>query len=91
MYNIEFESTFKKDFKKLKKKKWKMSLLESALKILGCDGSLPPSYRPHKLKGNFNSYWECHIQPDWLLIWKKDTKNKTIYLVRTGTHDAIFK
>lgn len=91
MFEIAFESTFKKDFKKAKKKKRNLDLLEEVLKTLREQGKLPPKFKPHKLKGNYKGYWECHIQPDWLLIWKKDNNTKTIYLSRTGTHSELFR
>ena len=49
---------------------------------------LAPKHQNHKLKGNFVGYWECHITPDWLLIYKKDKER--IYFVRTGTHSDLF-
>ncbi|RYM34566.1 type II toxin-antitoxin system YafQ family toxin [Brumimicrobium glaciale] len=90
MFEIEFESTFKKDYKKAKKNKRNLDLLEEVLLLLRKKGSLPSSYKPHKLKGNYKGFWECHIQPDWLLIWKLDSKNKIIYLSRTGKHSDLF-
>jgi mRNA interferase YafQ len=49
---------------------------------------LPQEYKPHPLKGKYSGYMECHIEPDWLLIWKADTKN--VYLTRAGTHSDLF-
>ncbi|HEY5510370.1 MAG TPA: type II toxin-antitoxin system YafQ family toxin [Prolixibacteraceae bacterium] len=46
--------------------------------------------KAHLLSGNYNGYWECHIKPDWLLIWRQDDKTKVIELVRTGTHSDLF-
>jgi mRNA interferase YafQ len=45
-------------------------------------------YRPHRLSGNWNRFWECHIEPDWLLIWDED--ETALILVRTGTHADLF-
>ncbi|WP_317164321.1 type II toxin-antitoxin system YafQ family toxin [Sphingobacterium sp. SGG-5] len=70
MYEIVFESKFKKDYKLAKKRGLDISLLEEILLLLREKGKLPAKYKPHVLKGNFKGYWECHIQPDWLLIWK---------------------
>ncbi|MFN4764653.1 type II toxin-antitoxin system YafQ family toxin [Gillisia sp. Q332] len=47
--------------------------------------------KSHKLSGNYKGRWECHIKPDWLLIWKQDDTKKEIYLERTGTHSDLFK
>ena len=46
--------------------------------------------KPHKLRGNFEHHWECHIQPGWLLIWLCDLDKKEIHLIRTGTHSDLF-
>jgi mRNA interferase YafQ len=51
---------------------------------------LPAMYKPHVLSGDYSKHWECHIKPDWLLIWKQDEENKEIYLIRTGTHSDLF-
>jgi len=53
-------------------------------------GKLPPKYKPHILSGNYSGHWECHIKPDWLLIWLQDDNSKTITFVRTGTHSDLF-
>jgi len=58
--------------------------------LLEKQGKLPAKYKPHVLKGNFKNYWECHIQPDWLLIWKQDEPIKLITLTSTGTHSDLF-
>jgi mRNA interferase YafQ len=52
---------------------------------------LPEIYTHHLLKGNYKEHWECHIKPDWLLIWLQDDESKIIKLVRTGTHSDLFK
>ena len=51
---------------------------------------LPAKYKSHKLTGDYKGFWECHIQPDWLLIWLQDDTEKTITLARTGTHSDLF-
>lgn len=91
MYDISFETRFKKDYKLAKKRGLDISLLEEVLKSLREKGKLPSAYKPHILKGNYKGYWECHIQPDWLLIWKQDDEIKLVSLSRTGTHSDLFK
>lgn len=88
-YNIEYSGRFKKDFKLLKKRGVNINLLYEAISILKEKGSLPKIYRSHMLVSNYKGYWECHIEPNWLMIWK--TSGDTIYLVRTGTHSDLFK
>lgn len=51
---------------------------------------LDPTYRPHKLSGNWSDHWECHLKNDWLLIWRTDQSQDRITFVRTGTHDDLF-
>lgn len=51
---------------------------------------LEKHHRPHKLSGKYKGYWECHIKPDLLLIWKEDEQGLTLELVRTGTHSNLF-
>ncbi len=65
-----------------------MSKIKDVITDLINEKPLDEKHRNHKLKGNFNGYWECHITPEWLLIYKKDNKN--IYFARTGTHSDLF-
>ena len=90
MFNIIFQNKFKKDYKLAIKRGLNINQLERVLFLLRENGKLPSKYKPHILKGNFENYWECHIQPDWLLIWKLDSKNNIITLTRTGTHSDLF-
>jgi mRNA interferase YafQ len=61
------------------------------LEILEVSGKLPHKYKSHILSGNFSGYRECHIKPDWLLIWRQNDRSKIIELARTGTHSDLFK
>lgn len=67
-----------------------MQLLDEAVTLLVENGKLPPKYKPHTLKGDYSGFWECHIQPDWLLVWAQNEKIKLIALTRTGTHSDLF-
>ena len=63
----------------------------NAIEILGNTGTLPViPYRTHKLSNNFAGHWEAHLEPDWLLIWKKDDNIMTLTLTNTGTHADLF-
>ena len=86
-----FERSFKKDYEKSKKRGLDIIKLRSLLDDLVNERPLDSKYRNHKLKGKFKDYWECHIQPDWLLIYRKDEQNVYIYFIRTGTHSDLFK
>ena len=91
MYKIRTTNRFEKDFLKCTARKFDIDALGLIIEILESKGKLPAKYKPHKLFGNYVGYWECHIKPDWLLIWHKNENNKTIELVRTGTHSDLFK
>lgn len=91
MYEIDFTNSFKKDYKQAIKRGLDESLLEDVLILLRKCGKLPAKYKAHVLKGNYKGYWECHIQPDWLLIWEHNEQIKLITLIRTGTHSDLFK
>lgn len=76
MYELINSNSFKKDYKRIEKRNYDISLLKEALEELIKCGTLPPSYKPYKLSGNYSGRWECHIKPDWLLIWKQDDEKK---------------
>jgi mRNA interferase YafQ len=80
---------FERDLKKAGKRGRDTSKLERAVKLLLEDRPLPPSMRPHTLSGDWKGFYECHLEPDWLLIWRR-TDNALI-LVRTGSHSDLFK
>lgn len=90
MYDIFPRSSFKKDFKRCKKRGYNISLFKKAIDELAKNGKLQAKYKAHKLLGNYKNRWECHIKPDWLLIWEQDEETKTVYLDRTGTHNDLF-
>lgn len=90
MYSISFSNKFKKDFKLCKKRGYNISLLEAVIVLLEQSGTLPGVYKPHKLSGNYAGLWECHIKPDWLLIWSQDEKELTLLFMNTGTHSDLF-
>ncbi len=90
MYRIERTNSFKKSFKRCLKRGLDPKLFETVVRILQEKGSLPSKYRPHKLSADYDGAWECHIQPDWLLIWKQDDNLLTLLLIDTGTHSDLF-
>jgi mRNA interferase YafQ len=90
MYSIEFDQSFKSDYKRCKKKKYDLNLFIECVTLLETTGKLPQKYRPHSLLGNYKGFMECHIKSDWLLIWLQDDENKVITLVRMGKHDDLF-
>lgn len=92
-YVIIPSNQFKKDYKKYSTNTKRTEKIEKTLLLLKEGGvkNIPPSMKPHFLKGNFSGHLECHIEPDLLLIWleyNEDTKE--IYLVRLGSHSELF-
>lgn len=90
MYKIRPSTKFQKDLKKVQKRGYDISLLTTVLNILANGESLPPKYKDHNLSGNYKGCRECHITPDWLLIYEILDDELILYLTRTGTHSALF-
>lgn len=90
MYRLEQSNQFKKDIKLAKKRGLNMKLLDEVVTLLVTEQKLSSKYKPHKLSGNYEGYWECHIKPDWLLVWDQEEGIKLITLIRTGTHSDLF-
>lgn len=67
-----------------------MTLINTIILQLEKAGTVPAKNKPHKLTGNYKGFKECHIQPDWLLIWFQNDVDKIIELTRTGTHADLF-
>ncbi len=84
-----YTTQFKKDFKKIKRQQKDISKLFTVIEKLLDNKKLEPKYKAHSLGGRFKNHWECHIEPDWLLIYRK-TKEQLI-LERTGSHSELFK
>lgn len=74
----------------MRKRGLDIECLKNVINILQETGSLPSKYKPHKLKGNYSGCWECHIQPDWLLIWQQNDTELRLILIDTGTHSDVF-
>jgi len=89
-YSLDVTNSFKKDFVNCYNRGLDTDLLVQAVKILATDGVLPQEYKPHPLHNNYQGFMECHIQPDWILVWKQEDYNLTLILTNTGTHSYIF-
>lgn len=90
MFRIITTTSFEKDVIKCAKRGLDLDLLQRVVEYLEKEGSLPPIYKPHILSGKLKCYWECHVKPDWLLIWIKRENQKTITLIGTGTYSDLF-
>ena len=82
---------FRKDYKLAKKRGYNLDLLDKVLDILLNEEPLEAKYRDHALTGNYLGFRECHIQPDWLLVYKITESILVLTLYRTGTHSDLFK
>ena len=91
VYELIKTSRFKAGVKLARKRGLDISLLEEVIEKLRLDQPLEAKHRNHELKENFKGVWECHIQPDWLLLYLKDNGVLVLTLVDTGTHSDIFK
>lgn len=90
MLKIRYHSSFKKDYKRVIKRGYNIKLLEEIIEILAQGKSLPEKNKDHNLNGNYEGCRECHITPDWLLIYEANDKDLILYLTRTGTHSDLF-
>ena len=90
MLDIRRTTQFKKDLKKIIKQRKDLSLLEDIIQLLQRLEPLKQKHNDHFLVGNWNGYRECHINPDWLLIYKVDEELQLLRLMRTGSHSELF-
>lgn len=92
MLKIEFGGQFKKDYKLAIKRGCNLKQLEVVITLLANEQPLPAKYRDHALvtSRNYKNVRECHIEPDWLLIYKVEKETLILQLIRTGTHSDLF-
>ncbi len=90
MLTIKYQTTFKKDYKRIKKRGYDVRKLEKVIELLATGQELPAEYKDHGLAGNYRECRECHITPDWLLIYEIKESELFLYLTRTGTHSDLF-
>ena len=90
MYIVKTTRQFDKEVKLCKKRGYDISKLEAVVLILEKTGTLPHKYKPHKLSGNYDNCWECHIKGDWLLVWLQNDNELTLLFTNTGTHSDLF-
>lgn len=90
MLTIKYHTLFKKDFKRIKKRGYDISRLEKIVELLANEVPLPEQFKDHNLSGNYNGFRECHIAPDWLLIYQVNNNELVLVLPRTGSHSDLF-
>ena len=89
-YTIKYTSRFKKDYKLAKRRGLNLSLLKKIISQLANGVQLDEKYRDHDLSGDWKGHRECHIQPDWLLVYRIEDDVLILTLSRTGTHSDLF-
>lgn len=90
MLRIVPSNKFKKDLKLAVKRGYDIKLLENVVNRLANEETLEPKYRDHTLSGNYSGFRECHITPDWLLVYQIINNELVLFLSRTGTHSDLF-
>lgn len=89
MRELRFSTQFKKDWKRFRHDRKKAQALKDVLDYLERGEQIPDRYKPHMLTGNYSNCMECHIGPDFLLIWLDENQDIT-YLLRLGSHSELF-
>ena len=89
MLRLEYTTKFKKDYKRVKKQGRDLGKLKDVLLLLASRQELPAHMRDHALIGNYKNHRECHIEPDWLLIYRIDEGDLVLTATRTGSHSEL--
>lgn len=88
-YKLDYTTAFSKDLKKIKKRGYDIRLMSAVIDKLQAGEPLEEKYKDHSLTGNWKGYRECHILPDWLLVYKVYENELVLVLSRTGTHSDL--
>lgn len=88
-YQLDFTTAFSRDLKRIKKRGYDVSRLGKVVNVIQAGDQLDAKHRDHALTGNWNGYRECHIQPDWLLVYRIYEDRLLLVLTRTGTHSDL--
>ena len=91
MLEVVLSNKFKKDLKLAKKRGCNIELLQEVVDTLAREQKLDDKYRDHELSGDYRGFRECHIEPDWLLIYRISQNTIELFLFRTGTHSDLFR
>ena len=86
---LHYTTQFKKDYKRVNKQNKDLSKLRAVIEKLVAGQSLDPKYKDHQLSGNWKGHRDCHIEPEWILIYRITPDD--LYLERTGSHSELFK
>jgi mRNA interferase YafQ len=88
MKPLRFAGAFTRDLRRVTRRGYRLDDLDTIITAIRMGERLPVAAKPHPLKGEWKSYWECHIAPDWLLIYR--VTEEEVLLARTGTHADLF-
>jgi mRNA interferase YafQ len=89
MKKIEIKTKMKKDLKRIKKRKYDLSKLFFVVEKIQLGEPLDPKYKNHKLDGDYKDFYDLHIEPDWVLLYRTD--DESVHLYRTGTHADLLE
>lgn len=89
-YEVITSKRFEKALKRCVRRGLNLAKLTNVIDILAREGRLPDVYRPHRLSGTYKGCWECHIQPDWLLIWEQNDTELSLLFIDTGSHSDLY-
>ncbi|MCF0116480.1 MAG: type II toxin-antitoxin system YafQ family toxin [Bacilli bacterium] len=90
MLEIVLSNQFKKDLKAAQKRGKELAKLKKVIETLQKEEPLPEKNKDHSLTGKYKDFHECHIEPDWLLIYRIEHDSLLLFLMRTGTHSDLF-
>lgn len=91
MYTVRYTKRFQKDVNRCKKAGRNLENLWSVVEMLIENGTVPEEFNPHLLREDYAGCWECHIEDDWLLIWRQNDMHLSLLLTNTGTHTELFR
>ena len=89
-YGVTYTAQFRRDYKRIKKRKFNIAELQAVVTMLAEGKTLPETYLDHALFGTYRNARECHIKPDWLLIYSISDETLVLELMRTGSHSDLF-
>jgi len=90
-YAVRFSRRMTRDEQRMRRRGKDMSKLERVITVLQQDATPPPSLRDHGLRGSWSKYRECHIEADWVLVYRKDGQRLILMLMATGSHTDVFR
>ena len=91
MYKIVSSKQFKRDLKISLKRGYDLNKLKEVVNTLASGDALPKKHKDHNLSGKYSKFRECHIEPDWLLVYRADKECLELFLFRNGTHSDLFR